>query len=156
MRIADLMSEALVQAELRASSREELLEEVVEHLVAHASVPLERELVYGRLLDRERIASTAVGHGIAIPHAKLPSIHEAIACLGRSREGVAFGSRDGDPTHVFLTILSPEGNAGLHLEALARASRLLMKADFREQLIALPDASAIWQALLEHDADLPS
>lgn len=156
MRIADLMSEALVHAELAGSDRDEVLAEVVDHMVAHAPVPLDRALTLDRLAERERLASTAVGHGIAIPHAKIPGIGRAVACLARSRAGVDFGSRDGEPTHIFLTILAPEGNAGLHLKALARASRLLMDEGFRSEMVELPDAAAIWAALILHDERLPS
>ena len=156
MRIVDLMSEALVLAELRGSARDEVLGELVDHLVAHASVPLRRDITYERLIERERLASTAVGHGIAIPHAKLPDIDRAVACFGRSRVGVDFGSRDGAPTHLFLTILAPEGNAGLHLKALARASRLFMDTGFRSEMVAMEDASSLWDALAAHDARLSS
>lgn len=156
MRLVDLMSEALVLPEIRGVARDEVLGELTEHLVKHTTQPLEQDLVYGRLLDRERLASTAVGHGIAIPHAKLPNMDGAVACFGRSREGVDFGSRDGAPTHLFLTILAPEGQAGLHLKALARASRLLMDTGFRGRMIDLPDAAAIWGALVAHDAELSS
>ena len=62
MRIVDLMSEALVLSELRAASRDEVLHELVEHVQANASVEVSKELMYARLLDRERLASTAVGH----------------------------------------------------------------------------------------------
>lgn len=156
MRIADLMSGALVQAELDATDREGALREVVDHLVANAPVRIDGSLAFSRLVERERLASTAVGHGIAIPHAKLPRLDRAVACLSRSSSGVAFGSRDGEPTRIFLTIVAPEDNAGLHLKALARASRLLMNDAFREEMVSSADAEAIWRALLRHDEELPS
>lgn len=156
MRIVDLMSEALVLPEIRGAARDETLSELVDHLVEYAPQELKRDLVYGRLLERERLASTAVGRAIAIPHAKIPEIETVLACFGRSRAGVDFGSRDGAPTHLFLTILAPEGNAGLHLKALARASRLLMDTEFRSRMLELPDASALWKALIEQDERLSS
>ncbi len=156
MRLVDLMSEALVLPELRGSGRDDVLRELVEHLTRESPVPIPLELTLERLLARERLASTAVGHGIAIPHAKLPGINRAVACLARSRAGIPFGSRDGAPTHVLLGILAPESHARLHLEALARASRLMMDASFRARIIELPDASSLWAALVEHDARLSS
>lgn len=154
MRLVDLMSEALVLPEVYASARDEALHELVNHMVSNAPLPLDREVTFNRLLERERLASTAVGKGIAIPHAKLPNVKVALASVARSRKGVDFGSRDGAPTHLFLTILAPEGNAGLHLKVLARASRLLMNESFRAKVIESPDASAMWQALGEFDAAL--
>lgn len=154
MRITNLMSEALVVPEIKAVNRDEALREMVDHLAAHAPFVIDPELTLARLLDRERLASTAVGHGIAIPHAKLPNIGSAVACLGRSPSGVEFGSKDGAPTRILLAILAPEGNAGLHLKALARASRLLMDASFRSAVLETGDAAALWQVVESHDAQL--
>lgn len=156
MRITNLMSEALVLPEIKAVSRDEALRELVGHLAAHAPFAIDPELTYTRLLDRERLASTAVGHGIAIPHAKLPGIDAALACLGRSRVGLEFGSKDGAPTHILLAILAPEGNAGLHLKALARASRLLMDEAFRAAVTEIDDPAELWRAIEAHDDRLSS
>lgn len=156
MRIVDLMSEGLVLPELQGTERDEVVAELVDHLVARAPVPLPRDTTFERLLERERLAPTTVGHGIAIPHAKLPDLPRAIACFARSRTGVRFGSPDGAATHLFLTILAPEGNARLHLQALARACRLLQDDQFRASMVELPDASALWTALSSRDARLSS
>lgn len=154
MRITSLMSEALVLPEIQSVSRDEALREIVDHLVAHAEVELQAQLVFDRLLARERLASTAVGHGMAIPHAKLPGIADAIACIGRSSAGVEFGAKDGSSTRILLTIVAPEGNAGMHLKALARASRLLMDASFRRELLEAPDAVRMWSVIVAHDEGL--
>ena len=154
MRIVDLMSETLVLPEMLEVERDGALRELVDHLVKYSSsLNVPRELVWERLVAREQLASTAVGRGIAIPHAKLP-VTKAFACFGRSRRGVDFGSRDGAPTHLFLTIIAPEGNAGLHLKALARASRLLMDESFRAKMVEGSDQPSLWRVLEEHDANL--
>ena len=154
MRIVDLMSETLVLPEIEASARDGALAELVDHLVNNAPCTVSKDLTWQRLLAREQLASTAVGRGIAIPHAKLPRLDRAIACFGRSRAGVNFGARDGQPTFLFLTIIAPEGNAGLHLKALARAARLLMDESFRTRMSEEADASSMWRLLEEHDARL--
>lgn len=155
MRIVDLMSETLVLGEMTGSTRDEALRELVDHLAANAPLVIRADMTYDRLLARERLASTAVGKSIAIPHAKLPAIDRAVACIGRSREGVDFGSQDGSPTHIFLTIVAPEGQAGLHLKALARASRLLMDEAFRSAMIEA-EALHLWRTVEARDAQLSS
>lgn len=154
MRIVELMSESLVLPEMRSSVRDEALRELVDHLVEHSPHPLDHGVTLERLVARERLASTAVGKSIAIPHAKLPDLPDAVACFGRSRTGVDFGAKDGGTTHLFLTILAPEGNAGLHLKALARASRLLMNETFRSEMIGGGDASGLWETVVSHDDSL--
>ncbi|MBX2812000.1 MAG: PTS sugar transporter subunit IIA [Myxococcales bacterium] len=154
MRMVDLLSETLILPEIAASTREDALAELVDHLVQNAPVELSGALALRRLQARECLASTAVGKGVAIPHAKIPQISQALACFGRSRTGIEFGARDGQKTHLFLTIVAPEGNAALHLRALARAARLLMTDEFRAQVLERSDASSIWELLQEYDARL--
>lgn len=152
MRLLELTSEDLVIPELSALSRDELLREVVGCIVK-ARPHVDGASAYRLLLEREQIGSTAIGSGLAIPHAKL-SLNQAVACLARSKQGVDFGALDGKPAFLFFTILAPTGNAGLHLKALARASRLFMDQDFRQRLLEAPDRHAIWEALRARDAEL--
>lgn len=153
MRLSSILSEALVLADVQADSKEPVLAEIVSCLCrAHPEIDADRALRV--LLDRERLGSTAVGHGFAIPHAKLPHLGSMVACFARSRRGVEFASLDGRPAHLFLALLAPEGAAGLHLKALARASRLFKNATFRERLMAEDSAHGLWALILEADESL--
>lgn len=153
MRLSSIMSEALVLADVRADSKEPVLAEIVGCLCrAHPEIDADRALRV--LLDRERLGSTAVGHGFAIPHAKLPQLGSMVACFARSRGGVEFASLDGRPAHLFLALLAPEGAAGLHLKALARASRLFKNAEFRERLMAEESAKGLWTLIRDADESL--
>ena len=78
--------------------------------------------------ERERLGSTAIGDGIAIPHGKLRGISRILGVFGRSPQGVDFDSLDGNPTHLFFLLVAPEDSASLHLKALARVSRLFKDA----------------------------
>ena len=97
------------------------------------------EIDHGRLVqaleDRERLNSTALGDGVAIPHGKLPGSSASFAAFGRSPQGVDFHSLDGKPTHLFFLLVAPEDSAGAHLKALARISRLLKDEAFRTRLM---------------------
>lgn len=153
MRLTSIMSEALVLPDVRAEAKEPVLAEIVACLCkAHPEVDPDRALRV--LLDRERLGSTAVGHGFAIPHAKLPHLGKMVACFARSRRGVEFASLDGRPAHLFLALLAPEGAAGLHLKALARASRLFKNAEFRDRLLAADSAHGLWALISDADESL--
>jgi PTS system nitrogen regulatory IIA component len=152
MRIVDIMSEDLIIPELAGTTREAVLAELVDCIVSF--VPeIDAEHAIHVLVERERMGSTGVGQGLAIPHAKLPHLRRAVACFARSRRGVEFGALDGQPTHLFLALLAPEGNAGFHLKALARASRMFKDAAFRAALLEAPDA-ALWAAIQDKDEAL--
>lgn len=155
MMIVDILSEDLIIPNLRARTRDEVLAELVDRIV-QTNQDVDGKLALTFLIERERIGSTGIGNGIAIPHAKLPKLQRAIACFARSVEGVDFGSLDGRPAHLFLALLAPERGAGLHLKALARASRLFKDADFRERLLESDDTKKLWSVIYEKDTQLSS
>jgi PTS system nitrogen regulatory IIA component len=153
MMIVDILSEDLIIPNLRSRTRDEALTELVDR-ISQKHHEVDGALALNMLIDRERIGSTGIGNGIAIPHAKLPKIQRAIACFARSLEGVEFGSHDGKPAHLFLALLAPERGSGLHLKALARASRLFKDADFRERLLKTNESHALWSVIYEKDTQL--
>jgi PTS system nitrogen regulatory IIA component len=118
-------------------------------LAAATGVP-SAELV-AALAEREALASTAVGNGVAIPHGTHPGLARIVACLGRSRGGVPFGAPDGAPVMLFVALLRPVEVAGAHLKALARVSQLLGNEDVRAELLAAPTAEQM-QAILDAHA----
>jgi nitrogen PTS system EIIA component len=153
MKIGDFLSEDLIIPELKATGREGVLEELVAHM-AGVRMDIDNTTAFRVLLERERIASTAVGNGFAIPHARLPKLAGIVGCFARSKDGVDFGAPDVRPVHLFLTLLAPEGGSGLHLKALARASRLFKDPDFREKLIELDDRAKMWTMICAEDKRL--
>lgn len=149
--IVDILSEDLIIPNLRSQTRDDVLAELVDRISA-ANPAVDRTYALRCLVDRERIASTGIGNGIAIPHAKIPGLKKAIACFARSQDGVDFRSLDGQPAHLFLTLLAPEG--ATHLKALARASRLLKDDKLREKLLESENASSIYGVIYETDKRL--
>ena len=151
MRIAEFLREDLVFPDLAASDKPGVLGELCSGLArAHAG------LVAGRLtealLEREKLGSTGIGEGVAIPHGKLPGIPGLLAAFGRSRKGVEFASIDGKPTQLFFVLFAPENSAGLHLKALARISRLFKQPPFRQSILSAEGAAGIWRLISEEDA----
>jgi len=106
------------------------------------------------LWERERLGSTAIGDGIAIPHGKLPGLREVLGAFGRHLQGVDFQSLDGRPTQLFFLLVAPEDSVGAHLKALARVSRLLKDRAFRARLLAAADQAELCRIIREEDERL--
>jgi PTS system nitrogen regulatory IIA component len=151
MKIEDILAEDLVLADLAARSKTDVLEELAT-AVASKHPELDRERLLQALDDRERLNSTALGDGVAIPHGKLSGIKRVFAAFARSKQGVDFHSLDGEPTHLFFLLVAPEDSAGAHLKALARISRLLKDENFRARLMQAPDATALFDTIRQEDA----
>jgi len=142
----------MIVAELHANDKEGILREMALHLSgASADVHAHADEVLGALLTRERLGSTGVGEGVAIPHAKIPGLRSLVACFGRTLQGVPFDAIDYQPVRLIFVLLAPENSAGAHLKALARISRLLKNAEFRTRLMELPDQGTLYQAFVDED-----
>ena len=150
MRIADFLDPRAVEADLRASNKPGVLRELV-GLTLRANPDLDPNQLVDALLRREKLQSTGIGDGIAIPHGKTDGVPDIVGCLGRSVEGVDYQSLDGQPSHLFFTLLVPANQHGVHLKALARISRLFKDPGVREALLAAEDSEAMYRALIEED-----
>jgi nitrogen PTS system EIIA component len=143
----------MIIPELIAVDKELLIKELAQYLCRSEDVRRGgSDAVFKALMARERLGSTGVGESVAIPHAKIAGLSSLIAAFGRSKSGVVFDAIDGQPVRLVFVLLVPENSAGTHLKALARIARLLKSASFRERLLNLPDAAAIYNAFLEEDA----
>ena len=130
--LSDLVTQTGVIAALKAQSKKQLLQELA-HRAAQITGLAERT-IFETLLERERLGTTGVGHGIAIPHGKLAGLDDILVCFGRSREGVDFDAIDNRPVHLFVLLLSPAATATEYLRALAGISRMLKHNGNRERL----------------------
>jgi PTS system nitrogen regulatory IIA component len=151
MKIVDILSkEEFVAPALAGKTKADVVRELAEHLVElHPEVSVDR--LVDVLWERERLGSTAIGDGIAIPHGKLAGVRGVVGTFGRHPEGVDFESLDGNPTRLFFLLVAPEDSVGQHLKALARVSRLLKDRSFRERLLAAADRSALYRLIREED-----
>jgi PTS system nitrogen regulatory IIA component len=151
MKIVDFVRPELIVGDLQARDKTEVIKELANHLAGH--VPgVDRESLAKVLLERERLASTAIGEGVAIPHGKLDAVGKLVACVGRAPGGVDFDSMDGRPTHLFFVLVAPENSTGVHLKALARISRLFKDPEFRTRLMQAKDAAEIYKVISDEDA----
>src|SRR5687767_12179377 len=104
MKIVDLIRREMIVSELSSTTKKEIIRELASHLAAH-SPQVDRETLTRVLIDREGLASTAIGEGVAIPHGKLSSVADIVACIGRIKDGVDFDSMDGQPTYLFFVLV---------------------------------------------------
>lgn len=150
MKITDILEENSIIEELTSRDKKGVLEELVSVLVDHGRLK-DTEKSVQVLLERERLGSTGIGDGIAIPHGKLRQINSIICSFGRTRTGIDFQSIDEKPTYLFFLLLAPEDSASEHLQALARLSRLLKDDQLRKQLLKAKTKQDIYRIIAEED-----
>ena len=151
MTITDIHARDRVLPDLSGSTKGDVLEELARML--DGAVPgIGASTIVDVLRERERLNSTAIGDGIAIPHGRVSNLENVVAGFARSSAGVDFDSVDRKSTHLFFVLLAPDDAAALHLKALARISRLLKDKAFRERLLALDTGDALYDAILAEDA----
>ena len=153
MRIEDILRESCVLSDLKAATKTDVLVELVEVLKKERLIGDLGEAV-GVIMDRERLGSTGIGEGVAIPHGKLKQMEGVVAAFGRSKNGVDFDAVDGKKVNILFLLLAPEGAASLHLKILSRISRVLRDPSFRSRLTELSGVQAIYAALIDEDRKL--
>jgi len=150
MKITEILDQKLILSDLTSKTKKSVLEELVSHLAQNEKKVHQEELLKA-LLEREKLGSTGINDGVAIPHGKLKNIDNLLAVFGRSREGVDFGALDGKPSHLFFLLVAPESSAGAHLKALARISRIAKSEIFREKCMQAKTGEDLFQLMVEED-----
>ena len=150
MKISELLNPQAIVADLKATSKDAALSELTDALIA-VTPSLRRDEVLQVLHERERLGSTGIGDGVAIPHGKLKGMPALMLAFGRSSAGVDFESMDGQPAHLFFLLLAPEESVGVHLKALARISKLLKDVEVRQQILDAADSEQIYKLICERE-----
>lgn len=134
MHLLDIIAKDAIILQLQAADKRSAIAELVNAIDSSGKVT-DVQQVLGAVLDREKIMSTGIGNGVAIPHGKSDAVSELVAALGIKKEGIDFESLDGEPAFIFFLLVSPPDISGPHIKALARISRLLKDEEFRKALI---------------------
>jgi PTS system nitrogen regulatory IIA component len=150
MNIQDMLKKEFIVDDLKSKTKQEVLVELADVFLGD-DTDIDRSAVIEVLLEREKLGSTGIGDGIAIPHGKLAGLEDLVVSFGRSHRGVEFDSLDGKPVHIFFLLMAPENSAGQHLKALARISRMLKDVSFRESLINAESSENIYNLIVEKD-----
>lgn len=147
MDIEEILESGSVIAKLHATSKKQVLQELSK--AAGEALGIEARQVFDILVERERLGSTGVGAGLAIPHGKLPGLNRLQGVFARLEKPVEFDSIDDEPVDLVFLLLAPEGSGADHLKALARVSRIMRDRTFCDKLRGSDSADAIYALLVE-------
>ncbi|HTZ38749.1 MAG TPA: PTS sugar transporter subunit IIA [Syntrophales bacterium] len=150
MQITDMFKKEYIIEELKAHSKRAVLSELSE-IFTRSHSGIQSEAMVEVLLEREKLGSTGIGDGIAIPHGKLKGLDSLVISFGRSREGIDFDAIDGKPVYLFFLLMAPESSTGQHLKALAKISRMLKDQEFRSSLLSAKNAEELYRRIAEKD-----
>jgi PTS system nitrogen regulatory IIA component len=152
--LSDLLSPSSIIPVLRVNSQKQALQELADR--AAAETGLSARAIFDTLLQRERLGSTGVGGGIAIPHGKLPQMRRVFGLFARLERPIDFDALDGEPVDLLFLLLAPEGAGADHLKALARVARALRDPALAQKLRTTRDAEALYSVLIEHTPVSPA
>ncbi|WP_243369286.1 PTS IIA-like nitrogen regulatory protein PtsN [Microvirga solisilvae] len=147
MPLLDFLDPQAVLPALRVSGKKQALQELAIHAAKLTTLP--EGAIYEALLQRERLGSTGIGEGIAIPHGKLAGLTRIFGLVARLDKPVDFEALDGQPVDVLFLLLAPEGAGADHLKALARVARVLREPGLIERVRATKDATALYAIMTE-------
>jgi PTS system nitrogen regulatory IIA component len=150
MDLSDLIDVPAIMPALKANSKKQALQFLAER-AAHITGLPERE-IFDTVLRREKLGSTGVGNGIAIPHGKIPGIRRITGVFARLEQPVDFDSLDDQPVDLIFLLLAPEGAGADHLKALSRIARVLRDGDIVAKIRGTSDAAAIHSFLSQTPA----
>ncbi len=152
MKLMDFLSEQSIAADIKSTKKEDVLRELVDLLINSGELDKSfRSKVIDGLLERESLGSTAIGQGIAIPHAKTDCVSKLVGAFALSKKGIDFDSLDGEPVYIFFLLLAAQDSAGPHLKALARISRLFKDKYFRDNLRNCTNEKDIIKVISQED-----
>lgn len=151
MKITEILVRDALILELSSSAKRDVLGEMA-HALVQAEPGIDEARLLEVLLEREKLQSTGIGEGVAIPHGKLPGLKRLVASFARSSKGVDFESIDGQVTQLFFLLVVPEHSGGQHLKALARISRFFRDAAFRKALLEAERREDVFAAIEAEDA----
>jgi len=147
VRLSELLSPARIRVPLKAADKEGVLRELVE-MVGNGGVGLSDE-VLGAILERERQFPTGIGYGVAVPHGKTPALAALVVVAGTTPAPVPYETIDGEPVRLFFLLVGPESEAGAHVKALSRISRLVRREPVRGRLLGATTPEEFYRALCE-------
>lgn len=147
MEITDLLVPEAVLPSLKAQGKKQLLQELAERAALLTGQPERR--IFETLIERERLGSTGMGQGIAIPHGRIPGLTKIVGMFARLETPIAYDAVDDQPVDLIFLLLAPEGAGADHLKALARVSRLLRNQQTCEKLRAASKAEVLYSLLTE-------
>lgn len=150
MKVSEILSKEFIIAELNSTDKESAINELIDLFNNDLRVD-DIEKVRQAVLDREKIMSTGVGKGFAIPHGKTDSVKEIIAAFGRKKDGIEYDALDGNPVNLIFLLVGRDTMISAHIKLLSRVSRMMNKDDFRLRLLNAETSEEIMNVFLEEE-----
>ena len=139
IKISALIKQKTIELELKSTDKKKVIAELVD-VIARSGKLKDKKDFLRTILKREKLGSTGIGNGVAIPHARAVKVKDFILAFARQDKGVDFGALDGERTYLFFMLASPEANVGGHLKILAEISRLVKDKFLVDRLKGAKDA----------------
>jgi fructose-specific phosphotransferase system IIA component len=150
MKVSELLKPEFVIPELKGETKEDIINELINLFNQDQRVE-DIEKIRTSVLDREKVMSTGVGKGFAIPHGKTNAVKEIVGAFGRIKEGIDYESLDGNPVNLVFLLVGKDNLISTHIKLLSRISRLMNKDDFRHRLLEASDANEIVKLFSEEE-----
>src|SRR5512139_3624114 len=148
MQLTDILSLSRISCDGQASSKKRVLEQLSD-LIANDQISLNRVEIFDSLLSRERLGSTGLGHGIAIPHGRVSNSERAIGALIKLREGIDYEAVDHQPVDLLFALVVPEKSTEEHLQLLAMLAEMFSNAEVVAKLRKAHSPAALYDAILD-------
>ncbi len=146
MKLTEILTKDCICVPLDAQDKTQAITELV-HLLAEKGRISQRDVVLRAVLDREATRSTAVGHGLAVPHGKCAGSPKLVMAVGKPSQPIDFGGKDGEPVNLIVLVCSPLDQTGPHIQALARIARMILIEKFRLAIAHAQNSEDVYQAI---------
>lgn len=153
MELSEILTPELIIYPLEANSKEEVISVLVDRLYKAGKIS-NSDAAKKAAIEREKLMSTGVGKGVALPHGKYVDIDDVLISVGISINGIDFDAVDGQPVHIFVLLLTPERFPSKHLKLLSKFSRMLNKVNCREEILKAVSAWEIAEIIYKYDAQV--
>lgn len=150
MKVSELLKPEFIISDLKGESKEEIINELIDLFKNDPRVE-DIEKVRSAVLDREKVMSTGVGKGFAIPHGKTNAVKEIVGAFGKIKDGIDYESLDGNPVNLVFLLVGKDNLISTHIKLLSRISRLMNKDDFRHRLTEAKSADEIVKLFSEEE-----
>ena len=150
MKVSDLLNTKVVIADLKSEKKEEVINELIDLFKDDPRI-IDLEKVRTAVLEREKVMSTGVGKGFAIPHGKTSAVTDIIAAFGKSTKDINYDSLDGEPVNLIFLLVGKDNLVSTHIKLLSRISRLMNKDDLRERLIEANSTEEIVHLIVDEE-----
>lgn len=152
MKIVDFITPAVINVYIQGADRSSVFKELIA-MLAKENPGLDASLILRILEEREKLGSTGIGNGVAIPHGKVKGLRKVLVAVGRSVKAIDFDSEDGQPVHLFFLIVAPGNAVSIHLTLLARINSIAGIPELRQKLMEAQSAEDMMRCISEFDLD---